>query len=118
MAWRLHVQVLRGRIDNRARGCVTGEIWLAGIDQPLVLELKGDCAPDVAGCELSFEILTLFPGRRPLRSNAGLSAILRRRESASVRVPIVERWRCADAAAPPEHIAHSLYLVFCERSGR
>ena len=49
MAWRLHEHVLRGRIDNRARGCVTGEIWLAGIDQQLVLELKGDCEPDVAG---------------------------------------------------------------------
>jgi hypothetical protein len=55
MAWRLHEHVLRGRIDNRARGRVVGEIWLAGIGQPLVLELKGDCAPDVAGCELSFE---------------------------------------------------------------
>jgi len=55
MAWRLHEHVLRGRIDNRAHGHVTGEIWLAGIDQPLVLELKGDCAPDIAGCELSFE---------------------------------------------------------------
>ena len=31
MAWRLHEHVLRGRIDNRGRGCVTGEIWLAGI---------------------------------------------------------------------------------------
>jgi hypothetical protein len=48
MAWRLHEHVLRGRIDNRARGRVIGEIWLAGIDQPLVLELKGDGAPDVA----------------------------------------------------------------------
>jgi gentisate 1,2-dioxygenase len=55
MAWRLHEHVLRGRIDNRAPGSVTGEIWLAGIDQPLVLELTGDCAPDVAGCELSFK---------------------------------------------------------------
>lgn len=35
-----------------------GEIWLAGIDQPLVLELTGDCAPDAAGCQLSFEVLT------------------------------------------------------------
>ncbi|HEU5248129.1 MAG TPA: hypothetical protein VFU09_13655, partial [Candidatus Udaeobacter sp.] len=55
MAWRLHEHVLRGKIDNRTRGRVTGEIWLAGIDQPLVLELTGDCAPDLVGCELSFE---------------------------------------------------------------
>ena len=55
MAWRLHEHVLRGKIDNRTRGRVSGEIWLAGIDEPLVLELTGDCAPDLAGCELSFE---------------------------------------------------------------
>ena len=49
MAWRLHEHVLRGKIDNRTRGRVTGEIWLSGIDQPMLLELAGDCAPDVAG---------------------------------------------------------------------
>jgi hypothetical protein len=54
MARRLHEHVLRDRIDNRTRGRVTSEIWLAAIDQPLVLELTGDCAPDLAGCELSF----------------------------------------------------------------
>jgi hypothetical protein len=31
MAWRLHEHVLRGKIDNRTRGRVSGEIWLAGI---------------------------------------------------------------------------------------
>jgi len=55
MAWRLHEHVLRGTIDNRTRGHVNGEIWLAGVDQPLVLGLAGDCAPDLAGCELRFE---------------------------------------------------------------
>src|SRR5437899_6079659 len=55
MAWRLHEHVLRGKIDNRTRGRVKGEIWLAGIDQSLVLDLTGDGAPDLAGCELSFE---------------------------------------------------------------
>jgi hypothetical protein len=50
MVWRLHEHVLRGKIDNRTRGrVVTGEIWLSGIDQPMLLELAGDCAPDVAG---------------------------------------------------------------------
>ena len=73
MAWRLHEHVLRGRIDNRGRGCVTGEIWLAGIDQPLVLELKGDCAPDVAGCELSFE----NPNPIPMSTETARSAATR-----------------------------------------
>jgi hypothetical protein len=37
MVWRLHEHVLRGKIDNRMRGRVTGEIWLAGIEQPRTL---------------------------------------------------------------------------------
>ena len=32
MAWRFHEHVLRGEIDNRTRGRVTGRIWLAGMD--------------------------------------------------------------------------------------
>jgi hypothetical protein len=27
---------------------VTGRIWLAGADEPLALDLAGDCAPDLA----------------------------------------------------------------------
>jgi hypothetical protein len=54
MARRFQEHVLRGAIDNRTRGRVIGEIWVAG-DQPLVLELTGDCAPDLAGSELRFE---------------------------------------------------------------
>ncbi|MBA2431025.1 MAG: hypothetical protein H0V56_02785, partial [Chthoniobacterales bacterium] len=55
MAWRLHEHVLRGEIDNQVRGRITGRIWLAGIDEPLVLELTGDCEPDIAGSLLRFE---------------------------------------------------------------
>jgi len=58
MAWRLHEHVLPGTIDNSTRGRVNGEIWLAGVDQPLVLELTVPCAPDLAGCELSLKIRT------------------------------------------------------------
>jgi hypothetical protein len=55
MAWRLHEHILRGEIDNRTRGRVGGRIWLAGVDEPLTLELLGDCHPDLAGCLLRFE---------------------------------------------------------------
>ena len=53
MAWRIHEHVVRGKIDNCTRGRVSGRIWLADVEQPLVLKLDGDCAPDLAGCELS-----------------------------------------------------------------
>lgn len=59
MAWRIHEHVLRREIDNRARGRVTGRIWLAGVAEPLALELEGDCHPDLAGGVLTFRIPSL-----------------------------------------------------------
>ena len=55
MAWRLHEYVSHGEIDNRARGHVRGRIWLAGLTEPIVLELAGNCRPDLAGCLLTFK---------------------------------------------------------------
>jgi hypothetical protein len=123
MAWRLHEHVLRGKIDNRARGRVRGEIWLAEINQPLVLELTGDCAPDVAGCELSFENpnpipMTTKPPAQQQRGPAG--DITAARKVRVFDVPIEEALAmCRRGETPPEHMANSLYLEwFSERSGR
>jgi hypothetical protein len=123
MAWRLHEHVLRGKIDNRTRGRVTGEIWLAGIDQPLVLELAGDCAPDLAGCELSFENpdpvpMTTKPPAPQQRGPAGdLTAA---RKVRVFDVPIEEALAMSRRGeTPPEHMANAVYLEwFSERSGR
>ena len=76
MAWRLHEHVLRGEIDNRMRGRVTGRIWLAGVEEPLALELRGDCHPDLAGCFLRFEnpqaiAMTTKPPASRQRGSAG-----------------------------------------------
>ncbi len=123
MAWRLHEHVLRGKIDNRTRGRVTGEIWLAGIDQPLVLELIGDCAPDLAGCELSFKNpdpipMTTKPPAPQQRGPAGDITAARK-----VRVfdnPIEEALAMSKRGeTPPEHMANAVYVEwFSERSGR
>ena len=123
MAWRLHEHVLRGRIDNRVRGCVRGEIWLAGIDQPLVLELKGDCAPDVAGCELSFENPSPIPmtTKPPFLQQRGPAGdITAARKVRVFDVPIEEALAmCRRSEVPPEHLANGLYLEwFSERCGR
>ena len=123
MAWRLHEHVLRGKIDNRTRGCVTGEIWLAGIDQPLMLELTGDCAPDLAGCELSFENpapipMTTKPPAPQQRGPAG--DITAARKVRVFDVPIEEALAMSRRGeTPPEHTANAVYLEwFSERSGR
>jgi hypothetical protein len=123
MAWRIHEHVLRGKIDNRRRGRVTGEIWLAGIDQPLVLELTGDCAPDLAGCELSFENpasipMTTKPPAVQQRGPAG--DITAARKVRAFDVPIEEALAMSKRGeTPPEHMANAVYLEwFSERSGR
>jgi len=54
MAWRINEAVVRGEIDNTVEGRVTGSIWLAGREDPIVLDLQGDCWRDLAGTRLSF----------------------------------------------------------------
>lgn len=54
MAWRIDEAVVRGEIDNRTRGHVTGRIWFTGRDEPVVLELAGNCWRDLAGRRLEF----------------------------------------------------------------
>jgi hypothetical protein len=123
MAWRLHEHVLRGKIDNRTRGRVKGEIWLAGIDQSLVLDLTGDGAPDLAGCELSFENPKPIPmtTRPPAPQQCGPAGdITAARKVRVFDVPIEEAMAMyRRGETPPEHMANSLYLEwFSERSGR
>ena len=123
MAWRLHEHVLRGKIDNRTRGQVSGEIWLAGIDEPLVLELTGDCAPDLAGCELSFQNPDPIPmaTKPPAHHQRGPAGDMTGARKVRVfDVPIDEAIAMSRRGeTPPEHMANAVYLEwFCERSGR
>lgn len=54
MAWRIQNSVVRGEIENRVKGIVRGQIWIEGRAEPVVLELKGNARPDLAGCLLTF----------------------------------------------------------------
>jgi hypothetical protein len=54
MAWRIEKHVIRGEIDNREKGRVTGRIWLAGRDEPIALDLEGNAWRDLAGHTLRF----------------------------------------------------------------
>jgi hypothetical protein len=123
MAWRLHEHVLRGKIDNRIRGQVTGEIWRAGVDEPLVLNLTGDCAPDLAGCKLSFENLNPIPmtTKPPAPDQRGPAGDIT--AACKVRVfdvPLEEAMAMSRRSeTPPEHMANSLFLEwFSGLSGR
>jgi len=55
MSWCIEEQLIRGEIYNTVRGRVTGRLWFHGLAGPVVLNLRGDCAPDLAGCVLVFE---------------------------------------------------------------
>ena len=114
MAWRLQEHVVRGEIDNRERGRVTGRIWLAGIEKPLVLKLLGDCEPDLAGCLLRFEnpqpvALKTRPPAPQQRGKAG--EITAARKVRVFDIPFEEACAMIKAGgAPPEHMANSFYL--------
>ena len=70
MAWRIAKSVVKGEIDNRARGTVTGKIWLLGREEPLTFTLAGNCWRDLAGFQFVFTNPDPQPG-----DNTGLDAI-------------------------------------------
>lgn len=114
MAWRLHEHVLRGEIDNRTRGRVAGRIWLAALQEPLVLQLLGDCHPDLAGCLLRFEnpkpvAMTTKPPALRQRGTAG--DITAARKVRVFDIPFEDAYAMIKAGGtPPEHMANALYL--------
>lgn len=55
VSWPLGRSVVKGEIDNTDRQRIRGRIWLAGRDEPLELDLRGNCMRDIAGCRLVFE---------------------------------------------------------------
>ena len=125
MAWRIQDSVIRGEIDNRERGIVRGQVWLAGQPEPVLLELKGNAAADLAGCLLTFE----NPGQTiPMEALSHLAALqcgtagdlTASRKVRVLEVPAVEAYERKKKGLPvPEHMANSLYLEwFSDVNGR
>jgi len=125
VAFRIHDSVVRGEIDNRVKGIVLGKIWVEGRAEPVMLELKGNAWPDLAGCLLT---LTNPQKRIPHQHLDSLHPIQRGTigdltASRKVRVfdiPTPEAYlMCKRGEKPPEHMANSLYLEwFSEANGR
>jgi hypothetical protein len=125
MAFRIHDSVVRGEIDNRVKGVVRGKIWVEGRAEPVVLELKGNAWPDLAGCLLTFR----NPHKRVAHQHLdGLHGLQRGSigdltASRKVRVfdvPLEEAMAMyRRKEKPPEHMANCLYLEwFSEANGR
>ena len=122
MAWRCHEYLLRGELDNRTRGRVTGRLWLAGVDEPLVLDLAGDCAPDLAGCLLTFAnpAPLPLPCAPPAREQRGVAGVITAARKLRVfDVPVGEAFATLAARGqPPERLANALcFAWFNPRAG-
>jgi hypothetical protein len=125
MAFRIHDSVVRGEIDNRVKGAVRGKIWVEGRAEPVVLELKGNAWPDLAGCLLTFanpleriphaHLDSLNPVQR-----GSIGDLTASRKVRVFDVPLEEALEMIRRKEkPPEHMANSLYLEwFSEANGR
>jgi hypothetical protein len=125
MAWRIHDSVIRGEIDNQQRGLVKGRLWLAGLAEPAVLELKGNAWPDLAGCKLAFENpVKTIPLRDPegfnLRQHGVIGDLTASRKVRVFDIPLDKALERLRKKLPvPEHMANSLYLEwYSEANGR
>lgn len=125
MVWRLRKHVVRGQIDNRERGRVRGRLWLAGLDEPVELDLRGNAAPDIAGCILTFEnphhpIPISQPRKLSLLQKGVIGELTASRKVRVLEVSLTDAFeRKKHGLAVPEHLANYLYLEwFSETNGR
>jgi hypothetical protein len=125
MAWRIQDNVIRGEIDNRVKGIVRGKIWVEGRADPVLLELKGNAWPDLAGCLLKF----VNPQKRVPHHE--LDSLNPRQDGRAGDITASRKVRVMEISVPeaylmkkrgehvPEHMANCLYLEwFSEANGR
>ena len=125
MAFRIHDSVVRGEIDNRARGIVRGKIWLESRAEPMLLELTGNAWPDLAGSLLTFtnplpRIVDLHLNSLQAEQRGSIGDLTASRKVRVFDVPLTEALEMIDRnEKPPEHMANCLYLEwFSEANGR
>jgi hypothetical protein len=125
MAFQIEDCVVRGEIDNRVKGIVRGKIWLEGKAEPLVLELKGNAWPDLAGCLLTFKNPQKRIGHYKLdtlhaEQRGRVGDLTASRKVRVYDVPLHEAEEMIERGEkPPEHMANCLCMEwFSERNGR
>ena len=125
MAFRIHDRVVRGEIDNRVKGVVRGKIWVESCKKPVVLELKGNAWPDLAGCLLTFKNPLKRIAHQHLDSlnpvqTGMIGDLTASRKVRVMEIPMPEAYLMKKRGEHvPEHMANSLYLEwFSEQNGR
>jgi hypothetical protein len=122
MAWRIHEQVVRVIMDNRIPGIVTGNVWLAGYNDPLQLELVGNPWRDMAGCVLTLDNPHAIPdpfGGLATQQRGVCGDLTASRKVKIPTVPLME-WFDSHRDEPFPHVwGNGVYLEwFSERNGR
>jgi hypothetical protein len=123
MAWRIADYIVRGEIDNRLPGIIKGTLYVEGLKEPLILELEGNCDPDLAGRHLTFRNLMPQAGKdldglgQIQCGTAGTMSANR-----MVRIPTItpqELEICLKERKPiPTRWSESLYLEWFGANGR
>jgi hypothetical protein len=123
MAWRVNESVVRGEIDNRVRGRVTGRIWFAGRAEAVELDLAGNCWRDLAGRRLEFVNPEPQPGDLQGLAARQTGTVGDITASRKVKVPDIPLSQIGEYYAAKKkwtwHWGNSLYLEwFSNRNGR
>lgn len=125
MAFRIHDSVVRGEIDNRVKGIVRGKIWVEGGKKPVVLNLKGNAWPDLAGCLLTFtNPLKRIPHHHldslNPKQDGQAGDITASRKVRVMEIPMPEAYLMKKRGEHvPEHMANCLYIEwFSAQNGR
>lgn len=123
VAIRMHEMVVRGEIDNLVEGKTCGRLWLHGREDPVVLDLMGDCWRDLAGTVLKFRNLEpTVPGDFEIAARQqGLVGDIT--ASRKVKVPNCQTGEVLKRRASGEEVPmvwkNTLYLEwFSEANGR
>ena len=123
MAWRIEETVIRGELDNRVQGRVTGRIWFTGRPEPVELDLTGNCWRDLAGRRLEFTNPEPKPGGPEKLAAVQQGRVGDITASRKVKVPDIPLDQIGEYYAAkqpfPWHWGNTLYLEwFSERNGR
>lgn len=123
MAFRIDQAIVRGEITNEVPGIVTGRIWLAGREKPIVLQLEGNCLTDLAGSSLTFSNPSPSPQTIDGLATYQIGKAGSMTASQKVRVPTVSDEELtqliAKRATIPSRWSNCLYLEwFSDANGR
>ena len=122
MAWHIGEFVLRGEIDNRVRGKVTGRLWLTSHPEPLLLDLTGNAGRDLAGRCWQFVNLHPRPGQLEMLGPSLTGVLGECTATRKVKVPEVPPREARPGVGAPVlrwHWRNGVFIEwFCPRNGR